>query len=133
MKKFLVAGLCLALTMSTTVVSMASTADAVSSNYDTGISIQSSKEKITKEYQRTDSGTLYSDDKTKKVVWNDDIYNVYYENVGTGAKRLAYKEHRWSWTGYEKSGGKWVKKTTKKGTSREHLDPMSFLNSFLYD
>ena len=44
--------------------------------------------------------------------------------------RYNYTEYHWSWTGYKKSGGNWVKDKSRSGVDRVHNDPQSFMESY---
>ena len=85
-----------------------------------------------KEHTGTSTGTKYNDKKTKKADYTLKHYRVYQQNIATGVKHLKYKLTEWSWTGYKKQNGKWVYDTKKSGSNREHLDPMSLLNGYLF-
>lgn len=94
--------------------------------------VKSSKHKTVKEYVDTKSGTKYSADGNKKVKYNEKHYKVYDIYMPTGNKTLAYHQYEWSWKGYEKNkSGEWEYKTQQSGTSRQHLDPKSYIESFL--
>ena len=98
----------------------------------TAIQPNSSHFRTLKEHTGTSTGTKYNDKKTKKADYTLKHYRVYQQNIATGVKHLKYKLTEWSWTGYKKQNGKWVKKKKKSGSNREHLDPMSLLNGYLF-
>ncbi len=87
-----------------------------------GIIFRNSKEKTVSVYIETTGGTKYNSSKTRKCVWTEKHYKVYYENVGTGKRRFAYDEYKWHWDGYKKSGSSWVFVKSASGTSRSHVD-----------
>ncbi len=84
--------------------------------------LRSNKEVIVKEFVNSKNGTKYNGDKTKKVIWKEDRYKVYYKNVATGVKHFQYDQYEWEWDGYElQKNGKWKFVEHKSGVNREHF------------
>ena len=78
----------------------------------------------------TSSGTKYNSKKTKKLTYTIKTYKFYKKAEHSTTWRYNYTEYHWSWTGYKKSGGDWVKDKSRSGVDRVHNDPQSFMESY---